>query len=81
MSTLIDVLVPSPPQIIESKQSSNNLDTNNMQKEFKVGSPCHAIYFRPYRDQKSRWIPAIITKKLGFKSVNVCVSSKGPTWH
>ena len=52
--TLIDVLLHSPPHIIQSKQPSNNLDNKNIEKEFKVGSPCYALYFGPRRDRKGR---------------------------
>ena len=34
ITTLIDVIKPSLPHTIQSKQSSNNLDANNIQKEY-----------------------------------------------
>ena len=76
---MIDVLVPSSPHIIQSKQSSNNLDTNNIQKEFKADSPCYALYFEPRIDQKDRWVPATVTKRLGSRNVIVRMSAKGPS--
>ena len=42
---LIAVLVPSPSYIIGIKQYINNLDTINIHKKFKAGSPSYAIYF------------------------------------
>ena len=51
-----------------------------MEKEFKVGLPLYALYFGPRRNQKGKWVAAIVTKRLGSRSVDVRVPSKGPIW-
>ena len=35
----------------------------------------------PKRNKKPRWVPAVVTKIQGSRTVNVCVYLKGPTWH
>ena len=48
---------------------------------FKVGTSCYALYFGPRRDKEDpRWVPAIVTKIFGSRSVNVQVFPKGVTW-
>eukprot|EP00731_Ephydatia_muelleri_P012738 Em0007g48a len=47
---------------------------------FKVGTPCYALYCGPRRDKDPRWVPAVVTKVFGTRSVNVRVLPKGGTW-
>ena len=75
--TLIDVLVPVPAQQLQKQTEKSKALTL---KQFQVGSPCYALYFGPRRDKEGRWVPAIIRKKLGSRSVNVQVYPRGPVW-
>lgn len=47
---------------------------------FKVGTPCYALYYGPRRDKDPRWVPAVVTKVFGSRSVNVRVYPRGITW-
>ena len=38
------------------------------------------MYFGPRRDCDPRWVPAIVTKCKGTRTLNVCVCLCGPTW-
>ena len=48
--------------------------------KYSVGTPCYALYCGPRRDKDPRWVPAVIVKRLGARTVNVRVFPKGPTW-
>ena len=75
--TLIDVLIPVPAQHLQKQTEKSKAHTL---KQFQVGSPCYALYFGPRRDREGRWVPAVIRKKLGSRSVNVQVYPSGPVW-
>eukprot|EP00731_Ephydatia_muelleri_P005173 Em0002g1349a len=47
---------------------------------FKVGDPCYALYCGPWRNKDPRWVPAVVTKVFGPRSVNVRVFPHGATW-
>ena len=87
--TKIDTLVPSIPHLLQGRQSrqaskrSNTEDSEVVSKvehHFSLGDPCYALYFGPRRDRDPRWVPAIVTKVHGTRSVNVRVIPRGPTW-
>ena len=87
--TKIDTLVPSIPHILQGRQSrqsgkhSNAEDSEVVSKVehyYTLGDPCYALYFGPRRDRDPRWVPAIVTKVHGTRSVNVRVIPQGPTW-
>ena len=87
--TKIDTLVPSIPHLLQGRQSkqaskhSNAEDSEVVSKvehHFSLGDPCYALYFGPRRDRDPRWVPAIVTKVHGTRSVNVRVIPRGPTW-
>ena len=87
--TKIDTLVPSIPHLLQGRQSrqaskhSNAEDSEVVSKvehHYTLGDPCYALYFGPRRDRDPRWVPAIITKVHGTRSVNVRVIPRGPTW-
>ena len=74
----IDVLLPSPAHIAQGKQakeatkSQMTKDGDQVEKVatiFKVGTPCYALYFGPRRDKDPKWVPAIVTKVFGSRSV------------
>ena len=85
----IDTLVPSIPHLLQGRQSrqaskhSNTEDSEVVSKvehHYSLGDPCYALYFGPRRDRDPRWVPAIVTKVHGTRSVNVRVIPRGPTW-
>ena len=87
--TKIDTLVPSIPHLLQGRQSkqaskhSNTEDSEVVSKvehHYSLGDPCYALYFGPRRDRDPRWVPAIVTKVHGTRSVNVRVIPRGPTW-
>ena len=87
--TKIDTLVPSIPHLLQGRQSkqaskySNAEDSEVVSKvehHYSLGDPCYALYFGPRRDRDPRWVPAIVTKVHGTRSVNVRVIPRGPTW-
>ena len=87
--TKIDTLVPSIPHLLQGRQSrqaskhSNAEDSEVVSKvehQYSLGDPCYALYFGPRRDRDPRWVPAIVTKVHGTRSVNVRVIPRGPTW-
>ncbi|XP_067945052.1 uncharacterized protein [Watersipora subatra] len=45
-----------------------------------AGRPCYAPYCGPRRDKKPQWVPAIVTKVFGGRSVNVKEIPRGQTW-
>ena len=44
-----------------------------------LGAPCYALYHGPRRNRQPRWVPAIVTKIYGTRSLNVKVVPKAPT--
>ena len=79
--TKIDTLLPSPAHIAQGKQTLEI--TKSIAKEgykYRVGMPCYALYCGPRRDKDPRWVPAIVIKVHGPRSVNVRVHPRGPTW-
>ena len=87
--TKIDTLVPSIPHLLQGRQSrqaskhSNAEDSKVVSKvehHYSLGDPCYALYFGPRRDRDPQWVPAIVTKVHGTRSVNVRVIPLGPTW-
>ena len=42
-----------------------------------MGDPCFALYIGPARNKKPRWVPEVITKRLGARSLSVRVFPRG----
>lgn len=84
--TRIDALLPSPAHTAQGKQSrmatkSQRQETvSKVVRSFSVGDPVYALYFGPRQDKQGRWVPAVITKRTGTRTVNVRVFPNGPTW-
>ena len=47
---------------------------------YTVGTPCYALYCGPRRERDPRWVPAVVTKVFGSRSMNVRVFPRGGTW-
>ena len=84
--TAIDVLIPSPAHQVQGHQCQQTLKASQgriketANHQYKVGMPCYALYCGPRQDKDPRWVPAIVTKLFGTRSVTVRVYPKGPTW-
>ena len=79
--TKIDTLVPSIPHLLQGRQSRQaSKVVSKVEHHYSLGDPCYALYFGPRRDRDPRWVPAIVTKVHGTRSVNVRVIPRGPTW-
>ena len=87
--TKLDSLIPSPAHIFQGQQSKEatksqlkerNHTVSNIAYQYTVGSPCYALYCGPRRDKDPRWVPAIVTKVLGTRTMNIHVVPRGPTW-
>ena len=82
--TKLDTFVPSYAHICQGQQVNEALKSlkkgmgSNFQ--YKVGTPCYALYYGPRSDKDPRWVPAIVTKVHGSRSMDVRVCPRGPTW-
>ena len=84
--TKIDTLVPSVPHLFQQQQMKRLQNEekseviSKLEHCYNVGAPCYAQYFGAKRDKDPRWVPAVVTKVHGTRSVNVRVVPKGPIW-
>eukprot|EP00731_Ephydatia_muelleri_P034216 Em0051g8a len=84
--TKIDVLLPSPAHVSQGKQareatkSQEQEAPNRVALIYSVGTPCYALYCGPRREKDPRWVPAVVTKVYGSRSVSVRVFPRGGTW-
>ena len=46
----------------------------------KVGDPCCTLYFGPKRTQDPRWIPVVVVKRTGTRTVQVRPIPRGGIW-
>jgi len=85
----IDAFLPSPAHIAQGKQAreatksqlaERQVPVDKVTRKYQVGDPVYAEYLGPRRNRQPRWVPAVITKRLGERSVNVKVVPRGPTW-
>ena len=83
--TAIDVLIPSPAHQAQERQSKQAAKAaqrlaGRSGPQYRVGTPCYALYRGPRRDKDPRWVPAVVTKVRGARSVCVRVYPRGPIW-
>lgn len=80
VSTKLDALVPSPAHAAQGRQSSASKEHQNERTrmvnvtiyQYVVGAPCYALYCFPNGIRKNpRWVPAVVVKVFGTRSVNV----------
>ena len=85
----LDTLLPSPAHVAQGKQArraakEQRMDHNHLVSKvvhlYTVGAPCYALYCGPKRNKQPRWVPAVVTKVFGTRTVNVRVVPRGPTW-
>ncbi|XP_068691412.1 uncharacterized protein [Montipora foliosa] len=81
----IDVLIPSPAhqaQERQSKQAAKAAQTlaGPLDPQYPIWTSCYALYCGPRQDKHPRWVPAVVNKVRGARSVCVRVYPKGPRW-
>ena len=82
----IDTLVPSPAHMAQGRQareatkSQAQEDPERVTPIYCIGTPCYALYCGPRQGKDPRWVPAVVTKVFGSRSVNVRVITRGGTW-
>ena len=81
--TAIDVLIPSPAhqaQERQSKQAAKAAQTlaGPLDPQYPIWTSCYALYCGPRQDKDPRWVPAVVTKVRGARSVCVRVYPMGP---
>ena len=85
----LDTLFPSPAHIAQGKQAREASKPQRMEPrepvsrlvhQYEVGAPCYALYCGPKRNRQPRWVPAVVTKAFGTRTVSVRVYPRGPTW-
>uniref|UniRef100_A0A5S6R4H4 RNA-directed DNA polymerase n=1 Tax=Trichuris muris TaxID=70415 RepID=A0A5S6R4H4_TRIMR len=85
----LDALVPSPAHIAQGRLAKetarphlrmNRRLTAKRVHSYTLGAPCYALYYGPKRDKEPRWVPAVVTKVFGTRSVQVRVVPRGPSW-
>lgn len=84
--TRLDALVPCPAYIAQGQQSKGSSSikdkvlVSKLCHQYQVGDFCYALHFGAKQDKDRRWVPAVVTKVLGPRSVNVRVEPHGPVW-
>ena len=85
--TRIDILLPSPAHTAQGKQAreatksqAREVPPERVTPIYSVGTPCFALYCGPRREKEARWVPAVVTKVFGTRSVNVRVFLRGGSW-
>ena len=82
----IDTLLPSPAHMAQGRQAMEATKSQAQEKPERVtpiyciGTPCYALYCGPRQEKDPRWVPAVVTKVCGSRSVNVRVIPRGGTW-
>lgn len=85
----LDTLAPSPVHAAQGKQAreatksqmqENTCVVSKLAHTYQVGAACYALYCGPKRTNDPRWIPAVVTKVYGTRSVSVRVFPRGPVW-
>ena len=80
----LDALVPSPAHVAQGQQSKETAKSHRKETSGKttytVGSPCYALHCGPKLNKESKWVPAIITKVRGSRSVEVKTIRHGQIW-
>ena len=88
----INALIPSPAHTAQARQANEanksqstavpvpTMATLKPTNRYERGQPCYALYFGPRRNKNPRWVPAVVTKVCGSRSVKVRVYPTGPVW-
>ena len=79
--TKLDAILPSPDHIMQGKQTrgiSSTDDSRHLIHNFKVGDPCYTLYFGPKQAKDPRWVPAVVVKQTGTRTIQVRTVSSNP---
>ena len=47
---------------------------------FKAGDPCYTLYFVPKQTKDPKWVPAVVVKRTGTRSIQVQTIPQGSIW-
>ena len=81
--TKLDAILPSPAHSMQGKQTraiSSNDDSRHSIHNFKVGDPCYALYFGPKQTKDPKWVPAVVVKRTGTRTIQVWTVPQGSIW-
>ncbi|KAK3722834.1 hypothetical protein RRG08_040217 [Elysia crispata] len=85
--SLIDILKPSPVRIAQGRQSqttrAETTSSSSVAKvlhSYKASTPVYAAYYGTRSDKDPRWVPAIVKKPSGARTILVHVCPRGPVW-
>ena len=82
----IDTLLPSPAHMAQARQAREATKAQAQENPervtpiYNIGTPCYALYCGPRQEKDPKWVPAVVTKVFGSRSVNVTVIPRGGTW-
>lgn len=81
----IDTLLPSPVHTAQKLQTAGKDRTEGTSRgktshQWDAGMPCYALYCGPRRNKDPRWVPAVVLKLCGQRTVKVKVGPRGPVW-
>ena len=83
---LIPPLLPSPAHMAQARQAREATiaqaqgNPERVTPIYNIGTPCYALYCGPRQEKDPKWVPAVVTKVFGSRSVNVRVIPRGGTW-
>ncbi|KAL5494059.1 hypothetical protein EMCRGX_G015329 [Ephydatia muelleri] len=82
----IDTLLPSPAHMAQARQAREATKAQAQENPervtpiYNIGTPCYALYCGHRQEKDPKWVPAVVTKVFGSRSVNVRVIPRGGTW-
>ena len=82
----IDTLLPSPAHMAQARQAREATKAQAQENPervtpiYNIGTPCYALYCGPRQEKDPKWVPAVVTKVFGSRSVNVRVIPRSGTW-
>ena len=82
----IDTLLASPAHMAQARQAREATKAQAQENPervtpiYNIGTPCYALYCGPRQEKDPKWVPAVVTKVFGSRSVNVRVIPRGGTW-
>ena len=79
----MDAILPSPVHIMQGKHTnaiSSNDDSRHPIHSFKEGDPCYALYFGLKQTKDPRWVPAVVAKRTGTRTIQVWTVPQGSIW-
>ncbi|KAK3785995.1 hypothetical protein RRG08_040278 [Elysia crispata] len=85
--SLIDILKPSPVHIAQGRisqttraETTSSSSVAKVLHSYKASTPVYVAYYGPRNDKDPRWVPAIVKKPSGARTILVHVCPRGPVW-